>query len=441
VIWPEFDGVLGLDRAELDGAADDFGHLVRHRPAAVLRAGSVDDVVRLVRHARRFGLHIAPRGAGHTTFGQAQTEGGVVVDLRQLDQLQHLTRDTVTVGAGMSWRALVAHTAPAGLIPPVLPDFLDLTVGGTLAAGGISGTSFRWGAQVDNVDEVVVVTGSGDLVACSTSREPDLFNAVLAGFGQVGIIVSATIRLVSAPDLVEVVRLPYDESAAMVRRLRSLVGDRRFDYLLGIVTPTESGRWAPSIEAAVERRGGQRTPLRLDDLGHRREDERSELQTLADWVARVDEPVGVLRRLGLWEAPHPWLDVFVPGSAIEPMLSAVFASSVSRGVGPLRILLYPLCRSRLYRPMLRLPDEEDFFLLDVLSTAPAGGARAMLSANRSLFERNRQLGGTLYPISAVRLREEDWRHQLGRQWPELLAAKRRFDPSGILARRTGFLSG
>ncbi|TMK45434.1 MAG: FAD-binding protein, partial [Actinobacteria bacterium] len=208
--WPRFDGILALGDDELAGAADDFGHLVRRRPAAVLRAGSVDDVVRLVRHARQAGLQLVPRGAGHTTYGQAQIDGGVVVDLRRLDRIHALTSRTATVDAGLTWSTLVRHTTSAGLVPPVLPDFLDLTVGGTLSAGGITGTSFIWGAQIDTVEELLVVTGAGEVVTCSLSREPELFDAALGGFGQVGIIVRATIRLSAAPDSVEVFRLPYE---------------------------------------------------------------------------------------------------------------------------------------------------------------------------------------------------------------------------------------
>jgi len=421
--WPRFDGSLSVGEEERAAAAGDFGHLVRRRPAAVLRARSVEDVVRVVRHARRTGLRLVARGAGHTTYGQAQIEGGVVVDLRRLERIRSVTSGTATVEAGISWRALARRTTPAGLVPPVLPDFLDLTVGGTLSAGGISGTSFVWGAQIDNVDELVVVTGGGEVVACSPSQEPELFDAVLGGFGQVGIIVRATIRLAAAPDSVAVFRIRYDHPEAMTADLRSLVANGLFDYLLGIITPSEAGGWEPSIEAAVS---AGRSPARWTGRYE------VEIRSFADWLRRVDEPVGVLRDLGLWDSRHPWLDLFVPEPELDTMLSEVLGSPQLRGVGPLRVLLYPLRRSRFSRPMLRLPDGESLFLLDVLSTAPPSAGSAMVSANRRLYERNRDLGGTLYPISAVPLEPADWHHQLGPEWQRLAAAKRRFDPDGVL---------
>lgn len=42
-------------------------------------------------------------------------------------------------------------------------DFIELSIGGTLSLGGIGSQSFRFGPQVDNVLELQVVTGAGDL--------------------------------------------------------------------------------------------------------------------------------------------------------------------------------------------------------------------------------------------------------------------------------------
>src|SRR5438034_11355688 len=69
--FPHFDGQLLTDDAALTSAADDFGHIVHHRPTAVLLPGSVDDIATLVQFARRHAMHVAARGQGHSTQGQA----------------------------------------------------------------------------------------------------------------------------------------------------------------------------------------------------------------------------------------------------------------------------------------------------------------------------------------------------------------------------------
>ena len=93
VAVPDLDGELTIDPAALAAAADDFGHLVHRTPLAVLRPGSVDDVVALVRYANRHGIAVAMRGQGHSTNGQSQAHAGVVIDSSTLDQVHEIGPD------------------------------------------------------------------------------------------------------------------------------------------------------------------------------------------------------------------------------------------------------------------------------------------------------------------------------------------------------------
>jgi FAD/FMN-containing dehydrogenase len=100
-------------------------------------------------------------------------------------------------------------------------------------------------------------------------------------------------------------------------------------------------------------------------------------------------------------------------------------------------LLYPVRRKLLRVPLLRVPDEPVVFLFSVLRTAApdSGGALpvdTMLAANRKLFEQARRLGGYQYPIGSIPLTPADWRQHYGQEWRFLAAARRRYDPAGIL---------
>jgi FAD/FMN-containing dehydrogenase len=100
------------------------------------------------------------------------------------------------------------------------------------------------------------------------------------------------------------------------------------------------------------------------------------------------------------------------------------------------ILLYPLRRSALGAPLLRVPDGDLVFLFSVLRTAaPDTGALSadtMLAANRALYEQVRALGGYQYPIGSIPTTPADWRAHFGPAWPLLAGARRRYDPRGIL---------
>ena len=116
-----------------------------------------------------------------------------MIDMTQLRTVHDVQNDRVVVDAGAKWSEVLAATLPQGLTPPVLTDYLELSVGGTLVVGGIGGTTSQYGMQSDNVLELDVVTGTGEKVTCSPDSNADLFDAVRAGLGQVAVITRATL--------------------------------------------------------------------------------------------------------------------------------------------------------------------------------------------------------------------------------------------------------
>ncbi len=79
-----------------------------------------------------------------------------MIDMRCLRTVHRVESDRVVVDAGATWSEVLAATLPRGLTPPVLTDYLGLSVGGTLVVGGVGGTISRFGLQSDNVVEMDV---------------------------------------------------------------------------------------------------------------------------------------------------------------------------------------------------------------------------------------------------------------------------------------------
>lgn len=424
-------GEVAADEAACRAASEDFGHMVHRRPLAVVRPGSAEDVVRVVAHARARGLKLAARGQGHSTWGQCQVEAGLVVELRALAAIEAIGEDRVRVGAGAVWRDVLRATLARGSRPPVLTDYLELSVGGTLSVGGMGNTSFREGAQVDNVLELAVVAGTGELVTCSPTQDRELFDAVLAGQGQCGIIVSATLRLVPAPAMNRVFHLFYADLPGLTRDLTWLAVEGRFESLSGLVVPSPAGGWAHILEAIGP--AGDDAAL-LAGLGHLPGTEQIADAPFFAFADRITQQEIAVRAAGLWDRPHPWVDLFVPGSRVDELVTAAMAGLTPADVGPLPVMLYPLRTARLTRPLLRMPAEETAFLFDILRTAPPEPdvIAAQIARNRALYEQNRAMGGTIYPIGAVPMTGADWQAHFGPAYAGLVAAKARFDPDRVL---------
>src|SRR5436190_12814947 len=69
---PPLDGTLVFDDAARVAIATDHSNLFQGIPAAVLRPGSVRDVVRMVEFANKRSLKIVMKGRGHSQNGQSQ---------------------------------------------------------------------------------------------------------------------------------------------------------------------------------------------------------------------------------------------------------------------------------------------------------------------------------------------------------------------------------
>jgi cytokinin dehydrogenase len=241
---PSLHGEVRFDQRARAAAAEDFGHLVHRAPEGVLLPGSDEDVAATVRWAAERGRRFAAQGNRHSVFGRAQAGDGIVADLRRLRAVHDVQDDRVVVDAGATWREVLAATLPRGLAPPVLPDYLDLSVGGTLVVGGVGSRTWRSGVVADNVLELRVVTGRGQRISCSTARNPRLFDAVRAGLGQVAVITGATLPLVPAPRMVRRFLLFYPDLATMLADQRLLAREPRFEVVQGAVlaAPPAAGR-------------------------------------------------------------------------------------------------------------------------------------------------------------------------------------------------------
>src|SRR4029077_7480447 len=210
---PKLDGSLLLDEESRRAIAIDQGNMFHRVPAAVLRPGSVQDIVVMLRYANQHKLKVAIRGYGHSRYGQTQAEAGVVIDSRSLNAVRVRTPHSADAQLGALWSAVADAMLPKGVTPRLFPGTCLglLTVGGTLNAGGIGNMSPRYGALVDNVTDLDVVTGDGRLVTCSPEHESELFDMVLAGRGQCGVIVRAGLPLIPAPTHVVYYDLTYTD--------------------------------------------------------------------------------------------------------------------------------------------------------------------------------------------------------------------------------------
>ena len=158
-------------------------------PAYVLRPRSVGDVQAGVRFASSAGLLLSVRGGGHGFAGFGTNDGGVVIDLGNLANVEIIDKERhlVRIGGGASWGQVAVSLAPHALAISS-GDTKSVGVGGLTLAGGIGWKVRKYGLAMDNVVAAEVVTANAEVVQASAEANPELFWAIRGGGGNFGIV-------------------------------------------------------------------------------------------------------------------------------------------------------------------------------------------------------------------------------------------------------------
>jgi hypothetical protein len=170
-------------------------------PAAIVQVASMDDVRRALALARETGAELAIRSGGHSGAGYGTTEGGVVIDLRNLDAIEvDPSTKTLWAEAGATASEVSKAAAEHGLAIG-FGDTGSVGIGGITTGGGIGYLVRKHGLSIDNVLAADIVTADGELRRADADTNPDLFWAIRGGGGNFGVVTRFQYRLADLPNI------------------------------------------------------------------------------------------------------------------------------------------------------------------------------------------------------------------------------------------------
>ncbi|XP_062208362.1 cytokinin dehydrogenase 1-like [Phragmites australis] len=477
------DGRLRTDPKATVPASMDFGNITTALPVAVLFPASPDDLAALLSAAYstpQWPYTVAFRGRGHSIMGQAFAPGGVVVHMPSLGDAASPPRINVSAdgqyvdaGGEQMWIDVLRAALARGVAPRSWTDYLHLTVGGTLSNAGVSGQTFRQGPQISNVYELDVITGYGEMVTCSKELNADLFDAVLGGLGQFGVITRARIALEPAPSRARWVRLVYTDFATFTSDQERLIAPRPdgafgpMSYVEGSVHVNRSltgslkttGFFSDAdvvriVELAAERNAtsvysieatlnydnataasvDQELKSVLDELNFERGFAFERDVSYVEFLDRVHNEEVALDKVGMWRVPHPWLNLLVPRSCIADFDRGVF-KGILQGTdvaGPL--IVYPVNKSKWdYGMSAATPAEDVFYVVSMLFSSVANDLVRLQAQNRRIL-RFCDLAGIGYKEYLVHYTSRgDWVRHFGGKWGWFVAMKDKYDPKKLLS--------
>ncbi len=184
----DLDGrVITPDDEGYDQARAVFYRSKDRRPAAIVRPADAGDVARVVTLARETGAELAIRSGGHSLAGHSVSEGGIVLDLRDMKGLEiDAQRRTAWAETGLTAAEYTAAAAEHGLATG-FGDTGSVGIGGLTLGGGVGFLVRKHGLTIDNLLAAELVTADGELLSVDAEEHPDLFWAIRGGGGNFGV--------------------------------------------------------------------------------------------------------------------------------------------------------------------------------------------------------------------------------------------------------------
>ena len=187
--------VIAPNEPAYDSARVVVSGAVDRRPAAIVRVRGTDDVARVIDAARTSGLELAVRSGGHSGAGHSTTDGGLVVDLRDLKGIEIDPEGrTAWAETGLTASEYTTAAAAHGLATG-FGDTGSVGIGGITLGGGVGYLSRKHGLTIDSLLAAEIVTADGEVLHVDEWSHPDLFWAIRGGGGNFGVVTRFRFRL------------------------------------------------------------------------------------------------------------------------------------------------------------------------------------------------------------------------------------------------------
>jgi FAD/FMN-containing dehydrogenase len=161
---------------------------IDRRPAAVIKVKNAAEVAQVISLAHEHGLELAVRSGGHSIPGHSVTEGGIVLDISNMKDVQiDLESKTAWAESGLTASEFTTATAAHGLAVG-FGDAGTVGLGGITLGGGVGYLVRKHGLTIDSLLAAELVTADGKILIVDSTNYPDLFWAIRGGGGNFGVV-------------------------------------------------------------------------------------------------------------------------------------------------------------------------------------------------------------------------------------------------------------
>ena len=402
-----------------------FNRAFDRHPALIVRCASAPDVARALEFAQTRNLPLAVRGGGHNRAGFSVCDGGLVIDLSAMNQVEvDAGKRVARAQAGALVRDLDQATQRFGLAT-TLGGCPTVGIAGLTLGGGEGQLMMKYGAACDNLISAQLVTVDGNLVAVSQHSNPDLFWAIRGGGGNFGVATALEYQLHSVTDvLAGMLAYPPGRIPELLPAFVKFVATAPDEMsVVVMILPSEQGtRFRIIVCYCGDPRQGNEllTPLRA----LKPQDDNVRVMSYLDAQGAAFLPAPVA---------HFQTDLFLPELSAPAM--AKITTATDHAPANNRLFIVPLygAIARVGVSDTAFPLRQPGYELDIVGTwsAPAEKASAVQWV-KSLRDNLQPFAHGLYVNQLGETSEDLVRAAYGPNYARLVEIKKKYDPKNVL---------
>lgn len=175
---------------------NDISCLNETRVYDIIAVKSIDDIYQALKIAQEKKLHISIAGIRHSMGGQTFYHDALVLDMSQFNRIIALDEKnkTLTVESGATWHKIQKYLHPKNFAVKAMQSTDIFTVGGSLSVNA-HGMDHTIGSMAATVKSFTIMFADGTIKEITPLDNPQLFNAVIGGYGLFGIVLNVTLDI------------------------------------------------------------------------------------------------------------------------------------------------------------------------------------------------------------------------------------------------------
>ena len=194
VVATVIDSPVHID--DPNGTINDASCLDRTPIFGVVRPVLEEEIRAALGFAQEEGLHVSVAGRRHSMGGQAFFRDALILDMQSFNRMS-LDEESglLRVQSGATWRDVLNYLHPLGYSVEAMQAIDILTVGGSVAVNA-HGIDHRSGSLASSIRSLRIMLADGSIHDVDRMHEPELFHAVIGGYGLFGVILDVELHVI-----------------------------------------------------------------------------------------------------------------------------------------------------------------------------------------------------------------------------------------------------